>query len=242
MKVDKILVIGCGGTGGFLIPALARYLITIKFDGDFILADGDNYSESNVERQMFAASKVGNNKAAYQAAAIKSQIGETLYHLWSEPKYLSKKDVEEEVDENTVVFNCADNLAIRKHVEDHIQTLDCAAHICCGNEMTTGQVQISYRLKGKNVTPSIYERYPELNSDNDDRAEMSCEEIAELPSGGQVITANMMSASIALSAFMALTKKSKAYAHGTALGYDTIEFNCLQNAFARHSNLTPILS
>lgn len=232
MKINKIIVIGCGGTGGFLIPPLARYMNSRLPDAKLILCDGDSYSTSNVERQVFNATKLGMNKAEYQAAVLATQIVKLIDdgRISYKPEYLSKENVEYMVGENTVVINCADNNAIRKYVEDHILTLQNACHICCGNENYTGQIIVSYRKDGAQVTPSIYDLAPEFNSTNDDRADMSCEDLAALPSGGQVVSANLMSASLALNAFIGLSRESQDYDHGNMLNGAAVYFNCGTNS------------
>lgn len=207
-NIKRIVIIGCGGTGSMLAMPMCRFLLTNPdFSGDIFLVDGDSYSESNSTRQNFHPQYINTNKAEYQKLAIQSNLG-CDDRIISIPKYLSKNDVNDIIIENTVVFNCADNLAIRKYVEDRVATLNNASHICCGNENHRGQVQIYYRKFGKDITPSIYMQHPEFDSNNDDRSEMSCEELSKLPGGGQLIFSNFASASIAMGLFFQLLRDS----------------------------------
>lgn len=203
MDVDKIVVIGAGGTGSWLCPALARYLASIDFRGNLVIVDGDSYEATNISRQFFSVSFAsGMNKAEYQAEKICSDLSEIPFSIEIIPSFVGKSEINSLVQENTVIFNCVDNSAARKFVEDRVSTLNNAIHICCGNELRTGQVQVCYRRDGKNITPSIYQRSPVFNSDNDDRSKMNCQELAALPGGGQIIAANFLAASLALNYFI----------------------------------------
>lgn len=198
MTWKRILVIGAGGTGSLLLPSLSRFLFSQKFEGELIIADGDHYSESNIERQNFALKFVGENKAEYQYNLICAHMPDFQDRCNFIKTYLGSDDVNKLVDNGTIIINCADNKAIRKLVEDRCLTLDNVAHICCGNEMRTGQAQISLRMGGQQITPSIYQHFPDLNEMDGDRSKMDCLQLAQLPSGGQIIVANNWAASFAL--------------------------------------------
>lgn len=222
-KVDKVLVIGAGGTGSILLPQLARFLRSEKFGGKLVIADGDSYTDSNANRQQFSLSKIGMNKAEYQALAIVSQLpdmGDTVEFL---SEYLDQAKINELITDHTIVINCVDNLAARKFVEDRCQSLDNAAHICCGNELSVGQVQISLRKNGKSVTPNIYKQSPNFNSAADDRSKLDCEGLAALPGGGQLIAANMMAATLAMNYMVQLANINTVSSGSTF-------FNCYTNS------------
>lgn len=201
-NVKQVLIIGAGGTGSFLIPAITRYLFSQKYKGNIIIADGDSYSESNIERQLFNSSFINKNKADYQRSVTVSHIPALTDQVTAITEYLSKDDIYSIINEGTIIINCVDNRAARKHVEDRCNQLNDVVHICCGNEEVTGQVQIHIRSNGQDLTDSIYEDAPTFNDGDDDRAEMSCEEISELEGGGQIISANMLAASLALNSFI----------------------------------------
>lgn len=59
MKDKTILIIGCGGLGGFVCEYLARLKV-----GSLILVDGDTFCESNIDRQLESGyDTLGKNKA-----------------------------------------------------------------------------------------------------------------------------------------------------------------------------------
>lgn len=233
INFNRIIVIGCGGTGSFLIPALSRYLKSQNFLGELCLIDGDFYSESNAERQMFKTAGINTNKAAYQAEQIIDSLPEYPYELNYVEAYVGAEELEDLVEENTMVINCADNHAVRNFAEQALLKRNNGVHICCGNEMVLGQVQISMRCNGEQVLPSIFTRFPEMRTDKEDRAKMSCEELQKLPSGGQVISANMTAATLAMNAIIACLKQSKAYKHGSQINFGTIQFATTTNDFAK---------
>lgn len=231
-EIKKILVIGAGGTGSYVLPLLARHLYTENFSGKLFIADGDKYSEGNIKRQQFSLSHVNRNKAEYQGDVIQNHIPDFVDRVIVVDKYLSEADIKTIVENYTVVFNCVDNNAARKYVEDRCLSLEDACHICCGNEERTGQVQISLRRNGKQLTPSIYQKYPELNSTNEDRSKMSCQEIAALPGGGQLAIANHTAANLAMMYFNQLTNdKIGIFKNGTRIPYGYCEFDSAMMAF-----------
>lgn len=230
-KYDKVIVLGCGGTGSILLPLLSRYLWSQKYTGRLILIDGDSYGDNNLSRQLFSQSRVGMNKAEYQGTLIGSHIPDMADQIEIIDKFVDIEDMEKLIENGTVVINCSDNKAARKIVEDKIASVEEGIHICCGNEFTTGQVQIHSRVRGVSVTPTIYERSPVFNSMEDNRAKMSCEELAALPSGGQLITANAMCAVLAMNMFVQATNEEAIYQGGTWLPNDMVIFDTKHNKF-----------
>lgn len=238
-NLKRVVILGLGGTGSILVPLLARWLFSQKFSGKIILIDGDSYLDNNVNRQIFSAAHLGKNKAEYQAMVINSHIPAMSGQIEIVDKYVGKDDVEELIQEETIVVNCSDNLAARKLVEDRVSRLSNAIHICCGNELTTGQVQIHARKNGVDITPSIYQRSPAFNSESDDRSKMSCEELAALPGGGQLITANATAAVLALNMFVQATSKEPMFMGGAWYPNDFVAFNTHYNAFAPEGVVPP---
>lgn len=234
-QVEKIVVIGAGGTGSLLIPLIVRHLSNPNrvFNGTFIVADGDSYSESNLSRQDFNPVYVGKNKAEYQIMAAQSKVPISKNWAVAIPHYLSKEHINDLVTENTIVINCADNKAIRKFVEDRVRRLSNAAHICCGNELNHGQCQISVVENGRSLTPTIYDRSPNFNSIDDSRSEMDCEQINALPSGGQTLAANNMAAAIAFNMFVQLADGHK-FNQQLGIPFDMVSFDVIRGNIVCH--------
>ena len=203
----KVTIVGLGGTGSHLVTPLIRYMKSqMLFEPKGILfVDGDAFEDGNVERQDFMPSYSGVNKAQY--ACLKHQKifpdSKDTFHFMD--KYAGEEDLPRLMPDYGVMFVCVDNYFFRKIVDKYIAGMTYYSVICGGNEMLDGQVQIVQQSEGRNITgQTICSRHKEIekSSKEDDRASMSCEAIAELPSGGQVIVANMMSATLMLSYFV----------------------------------------
>ena len=60
---DVIAIVGTGGTGGNLIPLVARMLSATYLNTTLLLIDGDRVEEKNLKRQPFSKRDIGMNKA-----------------------------------------------------------------------------------------------------------------------------------------------------------------------------------
>ncbi|MCE2836878.1 MAG: hypothetical protein LW834_07935 [Cyanobium sp. 49614_E6] len=68
MRLSRTIILGAGGTGGLLIPSLARllrYHPAAASDQDITVVDGDVFEEHNRQRQHIGDAQVGLNKAAW---------------------------------------------------------------------------------------------------------------------------------------------------------------------------------
>ena len=93
----NVIIIGCGGIGSHLIGPLVQYLCSLSVDErpkELTLIDGDSYEESNLDRQSFHASKVGQNKADVQAERL-NVLYTNLMDFYSIDEYLGAENVAE---------------------------------------------------------------------------------------------------------------------------------------------------
>ena len=101
----QILIIGAGGTGGYVIPHLYRIAFASDRKCRIIIADGDIVEDKNLVRQSFSSLDVGENKATVMAERYSDVFGieteyipdfiedeEQLYNLlnYEYPYYTSK--------------------------------------------------------------------------------------------------------------------------------------------------------
>jgi molybdopterin/thiamine biosynthesis adenylyltransferase len=205
------ILIGAGGTGSILFPALVRYLENYHrhIDDDFSLTviDGKEVSPTKLERQLFFGRYAGNPKAT----ALVEQYESDPDVIIAVPRYLSDDNIHG-IGEGSVVMIAADNFPVRARIEAHCKTLSQVAVINGGNEMTDGSLQLYVRLGGKDITPPLSQGHPELlEDDKRDPAALTCQQVAELPSGEQTIIANMMSATAMLNALRRLHNWEDAY-------------------------------
>ena len=77
----KILLLGAGGTGGYVAPHLYRLMHTLNRPVRINIVDGDLVEAKNLVRQNFCAADLGENKAKVLATRYSEAFGmETLYH------------------------------------------------------------------------------------------------------------------------------------------------------------------
>ena len=72
----NILVVGCGGTGGFVAEGLCRLLT--KTDIPIILIDPDRVEPHNLVRQHFYEGDVGKFKSQAMAERLARQFGRSV--------------------------------------------------------------------------------------------------------------------------------------------------------------------
>jgi PRTRC genetic system ThiF family protein len=105
----SIMIVGCGGTGGFTAERICR--LVIGQERRIILADHDRVEEKNVLRQNFYREDIGRFKA--------QALAERLAHQFHrEIEYITKPI--EDINYNTrgqLTIGCVDNAAARKRLE-----------------------------------------------------------------------------------------------------------------------------
>lgn len=78
-RVDRVVLVGCGGTGSHLLPNVLQYLHAESLKGrpmpEIILIDGDTVEEKNLIRQKFTSGDLGMNKAAALARRYSGAFG-----------------------------------------------------------------------------------------------------------------------------------------------------------------------
>lgn len=203
----RFIVIGVGGTGGWLSMGLAASIEFTKEiePKELVLIDGDNFEPKNQERQHFA--QLG-NKAQVRAAEIQPIYPRT--YIVPRDLWVVDEEPESEI-ENTkviaasrlledgdVVFLCVDNFKCRADVINAASEVPNIHVFLLGNggvedgDEFFGSVYHYHRVDGGDVTANPLEFKPEL-FDPPDRNPglMSCQERAALDGGTQVIWTNM---------------------------------------------------
>jgi len=205
-----VVVIGLGGIGSLLVEPLARYLNAVNTRKELFLVDGDAYSSSNADRQRMNEGDAGQNKAEVQACLLRSHFPNLS--IQAKPVFVGPRNAGEILAEEDVVFLCVDNHATRKLVSDQARRLHDVLLISAGNDYTDGNVQVYWKEHGRQRTAPLDKYHEEIRYPRDQNpAELSCEELARLPSGGQIIFANLTAAALALNAFYASTLTHPSY-------------------------------
>lgn len=194
-------LVGAGGTGSFLLPALIRYLETHHGNrGEqytLQVIDGDHFTTENFARQLFDGRYTEENKAV---AAVAQNNTASIRHgtLFAFAEYLGDENIADLIQDHDTILIAADNYPVRSKIEHAGLRLDNVTVINGGNESYDGSCQLWLRRDGKNLTPPLSHMHDEIHRPGVDRAELDCMAAAALPGGGQTIIANLMSATLIL--------------------------------------------
>jgi len=154
-------IIGAGGTGGYVIRDLLRYLQALKQKGDLRhfavnLIDGDIVEEKNLVRQNFINADLGKFKAEVLAKRYGTAFGIPVNY---KNNFLKHYDEINQLFTNTlrefdflnrsnqaqhIVVGCVDNHEARRIVYQYMQSADKYYWVDSGNERTSGQVVCGY--------------------------------------------------------------------------------------------------
>ncbi len=195
-----ITVVGCGGTGSYLVSNLARLVSNSDCVTNLYLFDGDVVEEKNLIRQNFIAPDIGKNKAEVLAERYSRAFGIEIKAI---PAYLENiKDILD----STIVIGCVDNNATRRVINESFTSYKYRNMywIDSGNEEAAGQVVCGFKLNNmiygvKDIfsLPSVFEIYNDmLNNIENARfnSELSCAERAV--SAPQNILTNITAATL----------------------------------------------
>ncbi len=194
--MKNIIMVGAGGTASHLLHPLVAYLGIEEEDWLIHLWDADIVEAKNLARQLFFPYDINTSKAQALARRFNDRV--LTYET-----YIGEDNVTDAIKDGDIVFICADNMAVRRVINDYCKTLDNIVLINGGNELYSGSAQIYIREDSKNITPPLDFWSPEFDpaNDEDDRSALSCAEIAILPGGEQTVMANNSVAALLLQAF-----------------------------------------
>lgn len=206
----KICVIGAGGTGGYFLKEFSRFISGRNLPiNQLLIIDGDVVEEHNLTRQCFTKEDIGSKKAAVLAEVLNDNFS---LNWESFPFYLTSKEQLLQylgsLSDSTipVILGCVDNHGCRLILEDVFRSLENCIYFDSGNEIESGEVVFSYKLKGTQLSPLRSEIFPDLLSgDTRNVTDLSCEELNTiLP---QHIATNMLAGNILLSVVASLLEK-----------------------------------
>ena len=202
------IVIGCGGTGAYFLPNLARQVSIAnglrKIEGlaehKILLVDADEVSLSNLNRQNFIEKDLDKNKAEVLATRYGTAFSMNIEYL---DEYITSADMLYEIVNDfsdnkrclPVIVDCVDNNKTRVLIHEAIQELKkdfvATVSLSSGNELYTGQVVCGFVL-GEGLetqwgyennklfrTPTVVDMFPEILEGGDKLpTELSCDEAA----------------------------------------------------------------
>jgi hypothetical protein len=202
---DKAFIVGAGGTGGYLIPPLAKLLLKHPLTKNIAITiiDGDKFEEKNTARQFMVTDNIGQNKAEAMVETC-SKMG--MNGLFSIDEYIRTSSFVPFLEESSapLIIAAVDNDATRAHIIDAIG-MACKEKdfffLTPGNsdglEKVTGQNMWYGRINGEDygVNPKL--AAPNIREPQDTiPVAGSCALLQE--SRPQLIAANFMAASRAL--------------------------------------------
>ena len=138
--VRNIVVLGCGGTGSWLIPKIVKTMNDLhrknilRDKSKLILVDGDTVEPKNLIRQNFIESDIGSNKAEAMAMRYGPHLKSDIEVVYFDKYITNKKNLYAGVDSNkfmninilvelmakssnggdTIIFNLVDNQNARR--------------------------------------------------------------------------------------------------------------------------------
>lgn len=213
-----IVVVGAGGTGGYVLKEFSRYLYDNKKAKDQIskmsIVDGDLIEKKNIKRQAFQIDDVGQAKSSILAQVLNEafDLGWEAYYQY----ILKVDDIENKVGSRThygekiipVIVGCVDNHAARLVCEEFFAKREDCIYIDSANEFSDGEVVFAAKKGGVVVSPCRSVVFPDiLKGDLRNVEEMSCTELNEV--APQHITANMMAGVIILQSLTALLEEGR---------------------------------
>ena len=215
----NLLLIGCGGTGSWLAPSIARLARVVKDSGrevNVVFIDGDSVEDKNIPRQNFCEAEISMNKAVTLANRFGAAWGLEIEAIPS----MLRSDMQSKVFATShfslqIFIGCVDNAAARKTIAEMLAINQAGkSHdiwwLDCGNSNESGQVLLGSAptvkaLKGAFVSsrtcvalpspalqaPDLLIARPEELSDT----RMSCAELMAL--NMQSLAVNQMVAAVA---------------------------------------------
>lgn len=140
----QLVIVGVGGTGGYVLQQVARLLYGLKSQGrpvaPVLLIDGDTVEEKNLLRQYFLPQDVGRKKAEVLAErygrAYGLDIGSYPEYLMADTEIGSPRERSWQnglVRSGAVVVGCVDNAATRALLHDKLNAYRYIVYIDSGN-------------------------------------------------------------------------------------------------------------
>lgn len=206
----KVIILGAGGTGGYVIPHLYRISFAADRQIRIIICDGDVVEEKNLIRQNFVEQDIGRNKAQVLAERYSAAFGieceyiprfvedeEELFRL-TKPDFRQNSESGIPETQRVLLLGCVDNNKSRKLCHAVFARQKDLIYIDSGNGEHTGQVVCGVRQNGRTTYKPVSSLYPDMLDDEDKfPSELSCAE--RTVSAPQSVTANLTAATAVVS-------------------------------------------
>lgn len=206
----KIIILGAGGTGGYVIPHLYRIGFAANRNIRIIVCDGDVVEEKNLVRQNFVEQDIGRNKAQVLSERYSAAFGiecayiprfieteEELFGL-TKPDYQQNRWNNIPETQRVILLGCVDNNKSRQLCHAVFYKQKDIIYIDSGNGEHTGQVVCGVRQNNRTTYKPVCSLYPDMLKEDDKfPSELSCAE--RTVSAPQSVTANLTAATAVVS-------------------------------------------
>ncbi len=154
----RFIVVGAGGTGSFVIPAIARLIYELKQQhnksAEMLIVDPDIVETNNIPRSNFCFAEVGRYKAQTLAERVSSAWGiETSFSCEKFDPEKHLKASNSDYRNLTIIVGCVDNYLARREMHralDEFRSYGDASRIWWidgGNGKASGQVLLGSTTK-----------------------------------------------------------------------------------------------
>lgn len=171
----EIIIVGLGAGGSQIVHFLTQYLNFHSQDNVVVLVDGDTFESRNEQNQRFR--RMG-NKAEVKRDELREDFPNVRFRAMA--TYVHEENVVDIIPEDAIVFMCVDNHRTRSLINRHCQGLANVVLINGGVENYDGDVWIYIRRNGRDITPDMTYRHPEIAQPTDTAPfEKSCEQVMQ---------------------------------------------------------------
>jgi hypothetical protein len=229
-RIDNIVQIGCGGTGGYVQYFLSRLLYSMELNWRYInytLCDGDKVESANLGRQNFIKSDLDKNKAdvlAYRYGNVYDiaidYVDNYIEDLDALLKLLRRSPHGSNI---PVLIGCVDNNRSRQLFHEAFEKLDSIIYIDSGNDEVSGQVVCGIKYNKQVLLPPVGTLFPDLLNDKDTifKSQEGCGERAV--SEPQNLATNSMAGQIVFSYINNLLTKKELQVYMTTFDSETAQ-------------------
>ena len=219
MKNLNIAIVGLGGIGSIVADNLYPLIRSSMCDytlRNMLFVDHDEYSVSNIPRQKAAAKFLGLNKAvAWESIYSRSTTNAVRANFHSSQEWITTDTINSifgpyvDSGEPFIIMSCVDNHAARlimsKYVQERCKDKHDFVLIQAGCDRDKATADLYGVWNGETVGTPIEQNHPEITEDDaGDRGRMSCEELANLPSGDQTFVDNFMAGTMEINLLFTL--------------------------------------
>lgn len=175
-KPTRIVIVGLGGTGGYVFYHLARLIAALPDRENFqiVLADGDITEEKNLTRQNFAAEDIGRFKVECLAERYGNVYNMNLpcFVRYVEDETSLYRLLRGEIlnfnPSLSIMVGCVDNNATRQLMDKAFREWEIPlVYIDSGNDEWSGQVILGARGSKAIILPPVGDYYPDILADQD---------------------------------------------------------------------------